>query len=116
MGGLAKRIGCLLLASSAASCTSVTLQGWASDKAPRSEVLGFVDRGGDGDYLLARLQGEDGFASGLYEVPVVPQAGELLPRPLVRLDADGWSPASPQLPSPSRSTSCCCRSRLPHCS
>lgn len=67
---LLKWIGCCTALGTLASCVSGNLYSWAAESAPRSEVLGFVDRGGDGDSLLVRLHGERGMADGVYEWPV----------------------------------------------
>lgn len=68
----------LLVLVGLSSCASMNLYSWAAESAPRSEVLGFVDRGGEGDALLVRMDGERGHADGLYEVAVAaPTQGRL---------------------------------------
>ncbi len=86
---LFKWIGCCFLAGAISSCISGNLYRWGAESAPRSEVLGFVDRGGDGDGLLVRLHGERGETDGVYEwpmaLPLEEHAGAALATP-VRLE------------------------------
>ena len=70
----AKWASVLLLAATMSSCASISLHEWATEEAPRSEVIGFVDAHGNGDLLLVKLEGEDRYPDGMYELSVFANA------------------------------------------
>ncbi|HTF90014.1 MAG TPA: hypothetical protein VK843_16485, partial [Planctomycetota bacterium] len=82
-----KWLAVLLLALSTQACASLTLEEWANDRAPRSEVIGFIDGHGRGDALIVRLSGEPDCQDGVYAITIVErvkrQAELVTPAPML---------------------------------